>query len=53
MRASFEGGLQGLYADNSITLLKKCMDNSLLEEMLSIESLISSGDLLGLVRSSG
>jgi len=53
MRASFEGGLQGLYGDNSIVLDKKCMDSDVYNEVISIENLLSSGDILNLLKSSG
>jgi hypothetical protein len=53
MRASFEGGLQGLYGDDSITVDRDCMNEDVFKEVVSIETLISSGDILGLVRSSG
>jgi hypothetical protein len=52
-RASLEGTLQGMYADESIKLDKKCMDESTLERMKTIEDLVSSGDIIGLFKSSG
>ncbi|CDW88945.1 UNKNOWN [Stylonychia lemnae] len=53
MRASLEGTLQGLYADDSIQLQKRCMDQDTLVKIVSIEQILSSGDVLGLFKSSG
>ena len=53
VRGSLDGFQKGLYADNSINLNKKCMDEQSLQDIMKLEDLLSAGDIGGLFRSSG